>query len=41
MVFPFAFRRLLDDAIPSGEMSEVTSLLLVLGVVFARRGRSG
>ena len=34
MVFPFAFRKLLDDAIPSGEFSEVLSLLAVLGVAF-------
>jgi ABC-type multidrug transport system fused ATPase/permease subunit len=34
VVFPFAFRRLLDDAIPSGEFSEVVSILAVLGVAF-------
>jgi ABC-type multidrug transport system fused ATPase/permease subunit len=34
MVFPFAFRRLLDKAIPSGEFSQVLSILTVLGVAF-------
>jgi len=34
MVFPFAFRRLLDTAIPSGEFSQVLSILTVLGVAF-------
>ena len=34
MVFPLAFRRLLDKAIPSGEFSQVLSILTVLGVAF-------
>ncbi|MFP3905729.1 MAG: ABC transporter transmembrane domain-containing protein [Acidimicrobiales bacterium] len=32
-VFPFVFRELVDNAIPSGEWSEVSSLLGLLGVV--------
>ncbi len=35
MVFPFVSRRLFDSAIPSGEFSQVLSLLLVLAVAFA------
>ncbi len=34
MVFPFVSRRLFDTAIPSGEFSQVLSLLGVLGVAF-------
>lgn len=34
VVFPFAFRRLLDDAIPSGRLSEVVTILVLLGVAF-------
>lgn len=34
MVFPFAFRRLLDTAIPSGELSQVLGVLVALGVAF-------
>ena len=32
--FPFATRRLFDTALPSGEFSEVVSLLVVLGIAF-------
>jgi len=35
MAFPFAFRRLIDDALPSGQMSEVLGVLTFLGVAFA------
>jgi len=35
MVFPFALRRLLDTAIPSGEYRQVADLLIVLSVVLA------
>ena len=34
MVFPFAFRRLLDTAIPSGELSQVLGVLAALGLAF-------
>ena len=34
MIFPFVSRRLFDSAIPSGEFSQVVSLLAVLGVAF-------
>ncbi|MDZ7676570.1 MAG: ATP-binding cassette domain-containing protein [Acidimicrobiales bacterium] len=34
MVFPFISRRLFDTAIPSGEFSQVLSLLGVLGIAF-------
>ncbi|MGE0879984.1 MAG: ABC transporter transmembrane domain-containing protein [Acidimicrobiia bacterium] len=34
-VFPFVSRRLLDEAIPSGKMSDVLSLLIALGIAFA------
>ena len=34
MVFPFAFRRLLDTAIPSGELSQVLGVLGALGLAF-------
>ena len=34
MVFPFAFRRLFDNAIPSGQFSQVLQLLVVLAVAF-------
>ncbi|HJV08506.1 MAG TPA: ABC transporter transmembrane domain-containing protein, partial [Acidimicrobiales bacterium] len=34
VVFPFALRRLLDDAIPSGEFSRVLTILLALGGAF-------
>jgi hypothetical protein len=35
VVFPFALRRLLDSAIPSGEFSQVLGILLGLGGAFA------
>jgi ABC-type multidrug transport system fused ATPase/permease subunit len=35
VVFPFAFRRLLDTALPSGEFRQVLSILAFLGVAFA------
>ncbi len=34
MVFPFAFKNLLDTAIPSGQFSKVAGLLGVLGAAF-------
>jgi ABC-type multidrug transport system fused ATPase/permease subunit len=34
VVFPFAFRRLLDGAIPSGEFSQVLTVLAALGAAF-------
>jgi len=34
MIFPFAFKNLLDTAIPSGHFSKVASLLTVLGAAF-------
>ena len=34
IVFPFAFRRLLDHAIPSGHFSQVVGILTILGVAF-------
>ena len=34
MIFPFAIRRLFDDAIPSGQVSRVLGVLGVLGVAF-------
>lgn len=34
MIFPFAFKNLLDTAIPSGEFSKVVNLLALLGVAF-------
>jgi ABC-type multidrug transport system fused ATPase/permease subunit len=33
MIFPFAFRRLVDTAIPSGDYSQVAAILAVLGGV--------
>ena len=33
-VFPFVFRKLVDTAIPSGEYSQVVSLLMILLVAF-------
>jgi ABC-type multidrug transport system fused ATPase/permease subunit len=33
-VYPFAFRRLLDTAIPSGEFSQVLGVLIALGIAF-------
>lgn len=35
VVFPFAFRRLLDTAIPSGRLSEALGILALLGGAFA------
>ncbi len=35
VVFPFAFRRLLDSAIPSGMFSQVLTILAALGAAFA------
>jgi ABC-type multidrug transport system fused ATPase/permease subunit len=34
VVFPFAFRRLLDSAIPSGQFSQVLTILAALGAAF-------
>ncbi|MEX1008147.1 MAG: ABC transporter transmembrane domain-containing protein [Acidimicrobiia bacterium] len=34
VAFPFAFRSLIDTAIPSGEFSEVLTLLAILGAAF-------
>jgi ABC-type multidrug transport system fused ATPase/permease subunit len=34
MIFPFAFKKLLDEAIPSGKMSEVAPILALLGGAF-------
>jgi len=34
MVFPFAFRRLVDSALPSGDFGRVVSILAVLGAAF-------
>jgi ABC-type multidrug transport system fused ATPase/permease subunit/CRP-like cAMP-binding protein len=34
VVFPFASRRLFDKAIPSGQFSQVVSILVVLGIAF-------
>jgi ABC-type multidrug transport system fused ATPase/permease subunit len=34
VVFPFAFRRLLDSSIPSGKFSEVLTVLAALGAAF-------
>ena len=34
VVFPFAFKRLLDTAIPSGEFSQVATILALLGAAF-------